>query len=136
MGDYFGAMGTAIFGKLASGTALVGALGGTLIFAQQAPDGQAGAYVVFSHQGGGPENLTPREMRNNVWYVRSWADTPELAHRLDGLCEDLLHATALSVSGWSNFWCKREEDVQLVENLPSGEKKWMAGGMYRVRLSA
>jgi hypothetical protein len=136
MSDYFGAMGTALWTALSGGTALVAALGGTFIYAEQAPDGQVGSYVVFGNQGGGPENRTPREMRDNVWFVRAWADTPQEANRIDGLCEARLHGATLSVAGWSNIWCRRDLDAQQVDNLPNGGKKWMAGGMYRVRLSA
>jgi len=42
----------------------------------------------------------------------------------------------LTVSGWSNFWAAREEDVSTVEVTESGNKIWMAGGLYRLRLAA
>jgi hypothetical protein len=136
MSDFFGAMGTAIYGKLSAGTALTTALGGTLIYADQAPDGASRPYVIFNHQGGGPEFLSPHEMRNNVWFVRAYADTRAQAGLLDGHAEDLLHKQPLTVSGgWTNFWIVRESDVSLVENLPNGKKIYFSGGMYRVRLS-
>lgn len=135
MSDFFGAMGTALYAKLSGGTALVAALGGSAIYADQAPPGATPPYVIFSHQGGGVDPTYAVEMRDNVWFVRTWANDKASAALLDGLCEDLLHRQILAVSGWSNFWVWRESDMALVENMPNGSQRYMAGGMYRIRLS-
>lgn len=139
MSDFFGAMGTALYSKLAGGTALITALGGTAIYADLAPDDTSLPYVVFSHQGGGPENIEPRDLRSDLWWIRAYASTRGAANLLDGHVSDLLHKGSLTVSGWTCFWLVREMDIalsqSLVENLPSGEKVYTAGGMYRVRLS-
>jgi len=135
MSDYFGIMGTALYSKLAGGTALIAALGGTAIYAEQAPDGQSLPYVVFSHVGGGPENITPREMYSDQWNVRAYAATRAQANALDGHLSGLLHKGGLSVTGYTTFWMVRETSVSLVENPPNGAHVYMAGGLYRVRLS-
>lgn len=135
MSDFFGAMGTALYAKLAGGTALVAALGGSAIYADQAPQGATPPYVIFSHQGGGVESTYAVEMRSNLWFVRAWADSRSKAAYLDGLCLDLLHRGSLTVAGWSTIWLWRESDVELTDNLPNGVQRYMAGGMYRVRLS-
>lgn len=135
MSDYFGAMGTALYSKLASGTALTAALGGTAIYYNQAPDKTSLPYVVYSHQAGGPQNVIPVDLRSDLWYVRGYASTQGTANILDGHISDLLHKGSLSVSGWTTFWCMREESISLIENLPNGVKVYTAGGTYRIRLS-
>jgi hypothetical protein len=135
MGDYYGAMGTAIFSKLAAGTALISALGGTAIYSDQAPDNTALPYVVFRHVAGGPDNITPRDMRSGLWDVFAYASTRAAANVLDGHISDLLHKGRLSVTGWTEFWMVRESDFALVENLPNGERIYMAGADYRIRIS-
>lgn len=135
MTDFFGAMGTAIYGKLSGGTALTTALGGTTIYSEQAPDGASLPYVVFSHQGGGPENITHGGLRNDIWFVRAYAASRAQANALDGLMEDLLSGKTLTVTGFTNFCTFREQDLQMVENPPSGARVYMAGAMYRVRLT-
>lgn len=136
MADYFGMMGTALYSKLSGGTALTTALGGTAIYADQAPDNASLPYVIFSHQAGGPDNIIQRDLYNDVWFVRAYASTRGSANVLDGHISDLLHEGSLSVSGWSCFWLVREESFSLIDNLPNGEKAYMAGGSYRIRLSA
>lgn len=135
MSDYFGAMGTALYSKLAGGTALISALGGTAIYANQAPDNTSLPYVVYSHMAGGPQNIIPVDLRSDLWYARAYASTNALANRLDGHISDLLHKGSLSVSGWTTFWMVREESISLIETLPDGEKIYTAGGTYRIRLS-
>ena len=135
MSDYFGAMGTAIYGQLAAGTALISALGGTAIYADQAPDGAALPYVVFSHQGDGPDTSSGSTLREGVWFARAYAATKAAAASLDGLIDARLHTQSLNVSGWTNIWLVRELDHALVENPPNGEKIYMCGGTYRITIA-
>lgn len=136
MTDILGTMGTAIFSKLSGGTALVAALGGTAIYVDQAPDDTSLPYVIFNLVAGGPDNITPRDMRSSLWDVKAFADTRGSANVLDGLCSSLLHGGSVTVSGYTTFWLVRESDYSLVENLPNGERIFMAGGDYRIRISA
>lgn len=134
MSDYFGAMGTAIYNTLKAGTALITELGGTFIYFEQAPDHASLPYIVYNHQGGGPENISPGALQSDVWQVRGFASTRAAANRIDGNIYDLLHRKTLTVSGYTNIWTVKELNISLVENPPSGEKVYSAGGLYRVRL--
>jgi len=130
----FNAVNTAVFNKL-DVSALTTLLGGTAIFYQQAPDHEAVPYVVWSYMAGGDENLTPSRMKNNVLFVRAYTSNQAQAGTIDAAIDALLHNQELTVSGWTNFWMARETDLSLIENPASGEKNYMAGGTYRVRLS-
>lgn len=135
MSDYFGAMGTALYSALTGGSALISALGGTLIYQDQAPDNASLPYVVFSHMGGAPIMATPKDMREGLWYIRAYAQTRAQANRLDGLLDDLVHKVEISVSSWTTYWCAREVDRSLVENPPGDSPVFSSGGIYRIRIS-
>ena len=126
----------AIYTKLNSATALTSLLAGTTsVYHIQAPDNATLPYVVFNVQAGGDENQTPSRMKNLIVYARAYSASSALqAGSIDSQIDTLLHAGTISVSGWSNFWLSRELDLELVDNLPSGEKVWMSGGYYRIRL--
>lgn len=124
----------AIYTQLAAGTALRALLGGTAIYYQQAPDGAALPYVVFSLQAGGPENETPSDAWNELYYVRGYAQSPSTAGSIDYECNALLHRKSLTVTGYTNFWTARESGITLVETPPSGGQIWSSGALYRVRL--
>lgn len=126
----------AIYSRLAAGTVLTNMLGGTAIYYQQAPADSALPYVVFSHYGGGPDNINPSDMHNNLVYVRAYASSPALAGSIDYQCYLRLHKQTLTVSaGYTNFGTHREMDVPpLVENSESGDI-YASGGIYRIRLT-
>lgn len=125
-----------IYNTLKAGTALTALLPGTTsIYHLQAPDNATLPYVVYSLQAGGDENETPKRRKNYVMYIRAYSKTSAAnAGSIDTQVDSLLHGKTLSVSGWANFWCNRETDLENIDNLPSGEKVWMQGGFYRVRL--
>lgn len=125
---------TAVFSKLAAGSALISALGGTLIYYDRAPDDSALPYVVFSFESGGPENLNPSDMRAANVRVIAYSSSPGQAGTLDSLCSALIHRTTLTVSGYTNFWTAREGDISFSVVEPSGLITWQAGGVYRVRI--
>jgi len=131
----YNALNTAIYNALSGGTALTTALGGTAIYYQQAPDGAALPYVVWSYPAGGDDNLTSSRMKSMVAYVRGYAEKSAQAGTIDGYCDALLHGRVLTVTGWNNFWSAREEDIAYVENLPDNTQAFSAGGYYRFRLT-
>ena len=135
MSNFFGAMGTAIYDKLKAGTALTTELGGSLIYMDQSPDGAALPYVIYNHQGGGPENISPGNLQSDIWQVRGYAATRAAANRIDGLVTDLLHRGSLTATGYTNIWTAKETNISLVENPPDGAKIYSAGGLYRVRIA-
>jgi hypothetical protein len=130
----FNDLNTSIYNRLAGGTALVTALGGTAIYYLQAPDNAVKPFVIWNFQAGGDENMTANRTKNLVILVRTFASTPKRAGEIDQMVDGLLHLQPLTVSGWTNFWLARESEVSLVENLPNVEKSYMAGGLYRVRI--
>lgn len=134
----FNALNTAIYSTLSAGTALTALLAGsTSVYNMQAPDGATFDYVLWDLQAGGDDNMTAHRTKNLVLFVRGYSSTSAArAGSIDSQIDALLHKQVLSVSGWSNFWSAREEDVDTVEVTESGNKVYMAGGMYRLRLSA
>ena len=126
----------AIYSKL-SGTAGITSLlaGTTSIYSLQAPDNAAMPYIVYNIQGGGDENFDAHRTKNIVMFIRAYSKVSEAqAGSIDAQIDTALHKGTISVTGWSNFWTAREEDVTAVDNLPSGQKIWMSGGMYRIRI--
>lgn len=126
----------AIYSKLASNSTLTALLGGTAIYYQQAPDNQALPFVVFSLQAGGPQNINPSDLRNQLYFVRGYAATPALAGSIDAQCNASLHGVTLTVSGYTNFWTVRENDFAMPINEPNGARSNMAGAYYRIRLDS
>jgi hypothetical protein len=125
----------ALHTTLTGGTALTAKLAGTAsVYDTQAPDGASYNYAVFSHQGGGPDLITPSNIESNLWFVRVYSATSmKSATEAYAQADLLLHKKQLSITGLTTFWCAREENVKLVETTPSGNKAYMAGGIYRVR---
>jgi hypothetical protein len=129
------ALNTAVYNVLSGNAALVSALGGTAVYYQQAPDHASLPYVVFSHQAGQPDNTHGTDDRSQIIYVRGYSGTATQAGSIDLHCGTTLHRRSLSVAGYTNFWTVRETEQNMIENTPSGEKIYMAGAFYRVRLS-
>ena len=125
-----------IYDTLKAGTALTSLLAGsTSVYHLQAPDNATLDYIVYSLQAGGDENETPKRRKNYVMNIRAYSATSAAkAGSIDTQIDALLHGKTLSVSGWANFWCNREVDIEMVENLTSKKKVWMKGGFYRVRI--
>jgi hypothetical protein len=123
-----------IYSTLATGTALTALLPGiSSIYDTQAPDNATLPYVVFSHQGGGPENVDANALEQNLWYIRVYGatsakNTAEIFEKAD----NLLNRVNISITGFNTLWCARETNIKLVENTPNG-KIWNAGAIYRIR---
>ena len=119
---------------LAGGTALISLLGGTAIYHGQAPESASLPYVVFSQQGGGPENTHADDARDLLYFVRGYATTGKAAGDIDDAISALLHRKSITVSGWRNFWLARETDYEFVETTATGGLIFTAGGIYRIRI--
>lgn len=126
------ALETGLYNALKNSSALTTELGGTLIYNKLAPQGTTGAYVVFQWQGGGPENDTPRESKSVLYTVRAIADTQAKAATVAGLIDNALHKQTLSISGHSNYWTAREQDLNLLELTAGAQPKYHVGGIYRI----
>lgn len=131
----YNALNTAVYNVLSTNANLTTALGGTAIYYMQAPDGATRPYVVFSNQAGQPDNTHGHDMRNQIIYVRGYANTTAQSGSIDNHCGTALHRRQLSVSGYVNFWTVRETEFALIENEPNGQKIYSHGAFYRVRLT-
>lgn len=124
------ALNTAIYSRLA-GTYTTA---GSSVYYLQAPDGAALPYIVFDYVSDLEENYTPNRTRNASVFVRAYGTTPAQAGTIDAQVDTRMHGTALTVTGYSNFWIAREDGFSAVETDTSGRKTYMAGADYRIRL--
>jgi len=128
------ALETGLYTILSTNSALTTELGGTLIYNKQAPQDPGTKYVVFNWSGGGDENLTPHRTRNVVYTVQAVASTQADAATVDRLIDAALHEQTLTVSGWTNFWTAREDDINYVEQDAGGVPIYHVGAIYRIRI--
>ena len=136
MSEVFTAVGSALYSKLAGGTALVSKLGGTAIWDTLVPQATGTPYVVFNYSGGGDENLSPVRTRNLVYTVKtvtSGFSGKLQGEQIDGLVDGLLHMGTLTLTGWNNWWMARTSDVAYTE-MAGGTVFWHRGGQYRIRI--
>lgn len=137
MSSVFDVVGSAIYSKLTAGTALINLLGDSLsIYPIVAPDEAVFPYVVYSHHSGAYDNYDPVESKNIIYFIRAFSEvTPRKAGLIDVEIDALLHKKPLTVAGWDNFWIARDTDLENFESMPTGEKVFMRGGLYRLRLA-
>ena len=125
----------AIYSKLSAATALTTMLGGTAIYHMQALDNASLPYVVFSHAAGGADNQTPKERENVIEFIRAYSENSAAeAGSINAQIRTLMHKQSITVAGYANFWCQKEAHLENIDNPPSGEKVWMQGDYYRIRL--
>jgi hypothetical protein len=130
---------TAIYSRLSAATALTTLLanGTASIFALQAPEGQTMPYIVHSIQGGGDVNDTPNRLKNLVVFIRAYGTVNRTVGSIDAQIDTALHLVPFSnVTGWTNIWLAREQDLETVENPPTGQQVFMNGGLYRCMFDA
>jgi hypothetical protein len=126
----------ALYTTLAGGTALTALLSnGTAGIYEGAPyEGAAYDYVIYHHQGGGPDNINPSDMENNVWAVQCFSATSaKAAGAIFDQADALLHKKTLTIGSAVNMWTVRETNIKLLEHAPDGRIVWRAGGIYRIR---
>jgi hypothetical protein len=135
-GNNMNELDAAIYTRL-QGTAITSQLAGTTsLYHIQAPENATLPYIVWNIQGGGDENLTQNRTKNLVMFIRAYsANTAAQAGSIDDQVDAALtNSNVLTVSGWTNIWLAREQDVETVQLEPSGKQIFMAGGLYRVWL--
>ena len=129
----------AIYSRLGTTTALTNLLsaGSASIFNIQAPQGAAYPYVVFSLQAGGDLNDNPHRTQSLLLFVRCYSTaSAKNAGSIDAQLDTALHLNPFTnVTGWTNTWLAREQNLELVENPPTGTQVFMQGGLYRSRLT-
>lgn len=121
--------------KLSGNADIITKLGGTAIWNLVIPEEESLPAIVFSHAAGGDENLTNIRSGNYVFLVKAVSATSlKEAGEVDDLVTACLHDVTLTVSGWANFWCMRENEVRYHEIGPGGEQYFHAGAYYRVQI--
>lgn len=128
------ALDAAVYTKLnTSGVTSLLAAGSASLFALQAKEGAAFPYVVWNIQGGGDDNLDARRTKDIVLFIRAYSQVSKAqAGSIDAAIDTALHLGTLSVSGWSNYWMAREEDLAAIEYPPNNQPIFMVGGFFRV----
>ncbi len=131
----------ALYSKLAAGTALTALLstvplssGTPAIYESQAVDEATYDYLIYNHQGGGPENINPSNLESNVWLVQAYTITSaKRAAAIASQVDALLHKQQLTIGSRKNIVTWRETNIKLTEVDPAGTRIFRAGGIYRVR---
>jgi hypothetical protein len=127
----------ALYTTLTGGTALMAALAtATSVYDSVMPDKATYPAVIFSIDGGGDANDSPRRRVELMVLVKavSSANARE-AGLIDDLVDGVLHNGTLSVSGWTLMSCRRTTDIEYVETTREGARYWHSGALYRVRLN-
>lgn len=130
----------ALYGKMSGDTTLTGYLAtpptgySKSIFYEVAPSGADFPYVIFQKQAGTPRySFAANAYDNEVWTIKGVheggsADTADnIASRLDALLTD----GALSISGKTQLYLRRESDVDYAE-VRDGVTYRHAGAMFRL----
>lgn len=126
------ALETGLYNKLKASSALITELGGTVIYNKLAPQSPAAKYVIFQWQGGGEENDTPTRSRSVLYGVYGVANQQSEAAAIDSLIEDALHEQTLTITGWANYQCVRETDINVVDPNSGMVAKYRVGAIYRI----
>jgi len=125
----------ALYSKLIGDTALISELSGdTAIYYGVAPQETARPYVVFFNAGGGPDNTYPSDLTSEVYVVKAVADNLGGALTVDNACKTALHKQTLTVTGYTNIWTRREDEVSLTEVSDDGTVIRHEGAYYRIRV--
>lgn len=129
---------TAIYNRLNTTSAVASLLSGTTaIYAVQAHEKAVYPYIVYSVQGGGDTNDTANRVKNLLVFVRAYGTINAQAGSIDAAIDTALHLAPFSgVTGWTNIWLAREQDLETVENPPTGTQVFMNGGLYRTIFDA
>jgi hypothetical protein len=129
------ALNKSVFNQLSGGTALISALGGTAIYHLQAPDNAPLPYIVYSNMGGGDINDTPSSGIEALEFVRVYHSSAAQAGIIDDLIRARLDDQVLTVTGYTNIWCQREDDYENVDVPQSGARIYAMGGIYRISIT-
>jgi len=124
--------------RLAGDNSLITLLGGTAIYAQQAPANSALPYVVMALGGGGDTNLTRPAMYDYRVLIKCVAKAPLTAGSAAALIYARLHQAQANMSLDAPYTCydlSRLTVFEFVENVER-DQFWHAGGIYRLRANA
>ena len=128
-----------LFTKLTGASGLTGLLaaGTAGVYAYLAPLNEDAAYVVFSKQASTPRyTFGGVAVEDLLYQVRGVAVGPTMAAAgtIAKQIDLALNDQALTVSGYSHLYLRRESDIQYVETDPGGQRWNHAGALYRIVL--
>lgn len=132
----------AIYGKLAGDSTLTNLLGtpatgySQAIYYQNAPNGNADhPFVIINKQAGTPTEAMgdPSALEDDIWLVKAvdQSNTADQAEAIQSRIQTLLNDAALSISGATLTYLRRQSDVEYAEVTSQGQFKH-AGGLYRL----
>ena len=134
-------IGSAIWARLKSGTALTALLyGGTAtgsasIFVDHAGDDAGLPYVIIGQQSGQWAYTMGENARfqSSLWQVRAVSGKafPKEAEAIDSQIDSRLHNVSLSIGGYATLRVVRESDVRFPE-VDGGQTIQNVGALYRV----
>jgi len=126
----------ALYSRLQTTSGVTSLLAGTTsIYHLQAPEGAVLPYVVYSIQAATEPNDTAHRVKNIIGFIRAYSGVSAVqAGSIDAAVDTALHLSPLTVTGWSDLWMAREQELETVENQPSGKQVFMCGGFYRALL--
>ena len=128
---------TGLYSKFAGDAALKALMAtNTSFFAIKAPKDAVYPFAVWSLLYGGPENITPSDLQDHLYYIRAYAKSALTSGNIHAQIASLLHKQTISVSGFTLIWLALEEEYEGEENLQTGETVYMRGGGYRIRLDS
>lgn len=130
------ALETALYEALIDGTALTALLAGTAsVYNNTAPADSSFDYVLFNQQTGDDENMDDHRRVDWRYTVKGISEVSMLAGGNIAIEIDaLLHASPLSVTGWTNIWQRRLSVIRYQEVTAEGERFYHCGGIYQFRL--
>jgi len=130
-----------IYGKLAGDVTLNALLGtpapgyAKSIYHQQAPDGANHPFVIISKQSGNPTESfgDPSALETDIWLAKGVDHTTstDTVEAIQARLAVLLNDAALSISGNTLLYLRRESDVEYSETV-DGERYAHAGSLYRL----
>lgn len=132
----FNALGSAVYSRLAAGTALTALLygGSASIYNLEPPYEAHHDYIVFNVQDGNETNDTRHRVKDITLQVRAYATALNRAGSIDAQIDTLLHAGSLSVTGWQVLWLVRSTDIELVEYDEGRRPIYTRGGLYDLKI--
>jgi len=129
-------MATALYSKLAGISAITSQLanGTASIHHILAPKNDDYPFVTFSLQYGGPENITPSDSHEQLWFIRTYDRNQTTAANVAQSIGTALHNSTISAGSYQSVIMELDEELEGFEIDSSGNGVFMAGGFYRFLL--
>lgn len=122
----------------ASALQALGVDGEVQVLHRVAPDDVENPYVVFQSMTPGTDayTLARRAYIEAIYKVVAFVSGPSnvLAQAMAAAVDDALNDASLTVAGWGLMYCRREQIVELTDQL-SGVLWNQAGGLYRITVA-